>query len=242
MRLQDYVGMQKIQDIVSRCRLGHAFEQVCIAFAATSQFKDVVEQLESLLKDTFSGWVQTRVNEKANKVWRDTQLKESWTGLVATVRLWEKLSTADVLGEFGRREVETTSALTPNSEQSADLKALFKDPKPKLQCSVTAGPEEQAAVEKENEWLKQFEAILLDSGKSFNPESEQVLTAELRLLRTLNEGNLWHRANDAWLTSLLPIGALIRVKVQHGSPCLWVLKTNESAALCWPAERTAVNM
>ena len=90
--------------------------------------------------------------------------------------------------------------------------------------------------------MKEFDRILKDSGKSFNPESEQLLTAELRLLRTLNEQHLWHRANDAWLTSLLPKGGLIRVKSLPDSPCLWVLKTNEAAALCWPAEQTAVNM
>ena len=95
-------------------------------------------------------------------------------------------------------------------------------------------------MEEENEWLKKFDGILREGGKAFNPESEQVLTADLRLMRTLHARNLWHRANDAWHTLLLPVGGLIRVR--STSMCLWGLKTHESAALCWPAEQMEVNM
>ena len=232
--------MQKIADIVSRCRLRHAFEQICIAFAATSQFKEVPAQLESLLTDTFSGWSQTRVNEKANKVWRDTESRGGSSGEVATMRLWEKLTADNVVGEFEREEVNFSSAQTPNSERTCDLKPLFADPPQQVQCSVNADEKEQEEVEKENRWLKEFEGILKESGKSFNPESEQLLTAELRLLRTLNESGLWHRANDAWLTSLLPAGGLIIVRSLGMR--FWVLKTNEAAALLWPAEQTSLNM
>ena len=66
---------------------------------------------------------------------------------------------------------------------------------------------------------------------SFNPETEQVLVAELRLLRTLKAKNLWHKASDAWVTALLPKGALIHVK--GPGLYLYVLKTNACAALCW---------
>ena len=232
--------MQKIADIVSRCRLGHAFEQICIAFAATSQFKEVPAQLESLLTDTFSGWTQTRVNEKANKVWRDSERRGSSNGEVATMRLWEKLTADNDVGEFEREEVKSSSAKPPNSERNFDMKALFVDPPQQVRCSVNADEKEQEEVEKENRWLQEFQGILKESGKSFNPESEQLLTAELRLLRTLNEGGLWHRANDAWLTSLLPAGGLIIVRSLGMR--FWVLKTNEAAALLWPAEQTAVGM
>ena len=66
------------------------------------------------------------------------------------------------------------------------------------------------------------------------------LTAEMRFLRTLDAENAWHRANDAWVTALLPAGSLIRVK--RATPLmLWILKTYECAALCWPAEQVEVN-
>ena len=120
------------------------------------------------------------------------------------------------------------------------MEALFKDPKPQIQCGSTAAESELDEVEEENKWLKKFDRILGVGGKSFTPDSEQVLTADLRLLRTLHERNFWHRANDAWQTSLLPVGGVIRVRSM--SVCLWVMKTNESAALCWPAEQMELHM
>ena len=235
-----YMGMQKIKDIVLRCRLGHPFEQWCIAFAAQASWKSVPEELSRLLHDTFSGWTHTRVNEKANKVWREVGLRESISGVVGTATLWEKLTANNVLGEFSHQEIDSTEALATASEGSVDLADLFVDPKDRVRCAVDASPEEIAAAEQENKWLKSFDRVLHEGGKTFTPETEQVLTAELRFLRTLNEQEFWHRANDAWLTSLLPVGGLI--VVQSTGEYMWVLKTNECAALCWPAEQVELNM
>ena len=45
---QNYMGIAKIKRIVDRCRLGHPFEQWCIAYAATSQWKHAPPPLLSL--------------------------------------------------------------------------------------------------------------------------------------------------------------------------------------------------
>ena len=73
---QDYMGIAKIKRIVDRCRLGHPFEQWCIAYAATSQWNHVPPPLLSLLRDTFRGWTHSRINEKANKDLRDAQTRD----------------------------------------------------------------------------------------------------------------------------------------------------------------------
>ena len=224
--------------MVSKCRLRRAFEQWCIAFAAQASWRDVSKELLGLLTDAFSGWIQSRINEKANKVWRDACRRDNASGIVRMMRLWEKLTDQGVLGEFGREEVESDKGLTP-SERSWDTSDLFEDPKPQIEPGSDPAKSEQE-VEEENEWLKKFDAILRESGKAVNPETEQQLTADLRLMRTLHEGKLWHRANDAWHTSLLPVGGLIRVRSTN--QCLWVLKTYDSGALCWPAELMEVNM
>ena len=234
------MGCQKIKDMVTRCRLGHPFEQWCIAYAAQASWRDVPTALHGLLTDTFSGWTQSRINEKANKVWRDACNRDNASGVVGSVGLWEKLSTQNVLGEFGRSEISSDAGKVVSSERHWDIEALFKDPKPQIQCGSTAAQSELNEVEEENKWLKKFDRILGEGGKSFTPESEQVLTAELRLLRTLHEREFWHRANDAWQTSLLPVGGVIRVRSMN--VCLWVLKTNESAALCWQAEQMELHM
>ena len=100
------MGSQKVKDMVSKCRLGHAFEQWCIAFTAQASWKNVPDEFRRLLIETFSGWIQSRVNEKGNKVWRDACRKDNASGIVRTMRLWEKLTTQKVLGEFGRQEVQ----------------------------------------------------------------------------------------------------------------------------------------
>ena len=56
---------------MARCRLHQPFYLWCIGLAAQSQFDSLPCALEKLLRSTFSGWCQTRVCEKANKVLRD---------------------------------------------------------------------------------------------------------------------------------------------------------------------------
>ena len=53
----------------------------------------------------------------------------------------------------------------------------------------------------------------------------------------LHENNMWGRVNDAWVTSLLPVGALVHIVPRKAK--VFVLKTNAAAALCWPAEEVA---
>ena len=63
--------MAKVIAMVKRCRLMNIFHLWCIAFAATSQWTKVRKELRFLLERTFSGWVQSRINEKGNKAIRD---------------------------------------------------------------------------------------------------------------------------------------------------------------------------
>ena len=53
----------------------------------------------------------------------------------------------------------------------------------------------------------------------------------------LHENNMWGRVNDAWVTSLLPVGALVHIVPRKAK--VLVLKTNAAAALCWPAGEVA---
>jgi len=238
---EDYVGHQKIKEIVDGCRLGHAFEQWCIAYAAQTSFQSVPDGLHRLIRDTFSGWTQSRVNEKANKVWRDRGRTENASGICGQMALWESLTAGHVFDEFQRTEIAGNDGVAIETERlEEDPEGLFTDPPDRLQGKLGDGADEIAALSQENLWLETFDKVTKKSGKAFNPESEQLLTAELRFLRKLHEGDLWHMAGDAWVTSLLPVGQLIRVVSTN--TFLWVLKTNECAALCWPAEQVAMNV
>ena len=74
---KDHCGNAKIAGIRKRCRLNHAFEMWCIAFAAISQWTVVNEHLGGFLRRTFGGWHQTRINEKTNKVLRDSANRDN---------------------------------------------------------------------------------------------------------------------------------------------------------------------
>ena len=241
---KEYTGILKVKQMVENCRLGHAFMQWCIAFAASARFRAVPDELRRVIRDTFSGWIQTRVNEKANKVWRDLGNRANASGVASDMALWEKLTDQDVFGEFERQEVELEEQLAGNGDIGAkpdwNEKDLCSDPKPRVRPRLGATPAELERVAKENEWLATFDKIKDDGGKYVNPESEQKLVAEMQLMRFLHANDIWHKAGDAWVTGLLPVGGLIRIKASD--TYTWVLKTNDCAALCWPAEESSTNM
>ena len=156
--------------------------------------------------------------------------------VLKAVRQWDNLVGHHVIEEFCRNEIETTS--TAMNDRQCNLAGVFEDPGPTRTVNPAATSQEQETVAKRNKLLESTQRVK-DEKKfvAFTPASEQVLVAELRLLRHLHAHNMWAKANDAWITSFLPVGGLIRIKSAKVSA--FVLKTNECAALTWPAEEVA---
>ena len=69
--------MGNIGIYVERCRFNQPFFQWCIGFAAAEQWCALSAPFETLLRHTFSSWLQTRINEKANKVFREAENVDS---------------------------------------------------------------------------------------------------------------------------------------------------------------------
>ena len=154
--------------------------------------------------------------------------------VLKAVRQWATLVGHNVIEEFRRNEVEATSTAMVDRDRWK-LAALFQDPGATRTANPAATSQEKERVAKRNKLLESTERVK-DEKKfvAFTPASEQLLVAELRLLRHLHAHDMWARANDAWITSLLPVGGLIRIK--SVKVYAFVLKTNECAALTWPAE------
>ena len=157
--------------------------------------------------------------------------------VLRAVRQWSTLVGHGVIEEFRRTEIEATSTATA-ADMEQKMEALFEDPGPTRKVDPAATSQEQERVEKRNKFLQTTQRIK-DEKKfvAFAPESEQILVAELRLSRHLHAHNMWARANDSWITGVLPVGALIHImplKVYT-----FVIKANACAAITWPAEEVA---
>ena len=145
-----------------------------------------------------------------------------------------------IIEEFGHKEVETCS--TTHAVAEAEILAtLFEDVRDEPHVVPSSPPSETVRIQEWNAFLE--EARRIKDEKHFTgptPESEQAFTAELVFMRLLAENNLWHQVGDAWVTGLLPKGHLVHFK--RSSIYAFVLKTYVNVALCWPAERVAINM
>lgn len=160
--------------------------------------------------------------------------------MVRKIRLWDRLVSGSIIEEFGHKEVETCS--TTHAVAEAEILAtLFEDVRDEPHVVPSSPPSETVRIQEWNAFLE--EARRIKDEKHFTgptPESEQAFTAELVFMRLLAENNLWHQIGDAWVTGLLPKGHLVHFK--KGDTHAFVLKTYVNVALCWPAERVAINM
>ena len=159
------------------------------------------------------------------------------TQVSRSIRLWERLSTEGVIEEFERDEITPSSNAEPE-RGNVWTDCLFADAQAERTADPAAPSQEQDRIRRRNKFLKTTAAVKDEKHfVTFTPESEQSLVAELRFIRLLRAGRLWIKASDAWVTALLPKGALIRVK--KTGEFAFVLKAYDCASLCWPATMVA---
>ena len=160
--------------------------------------------------------------------------------MIRKIRLWDRLVSGGIIEEFGHKDVET-EATTQTAPSMEILGALFED----VRDEPHEVPEEPLSKKvRIQEWNTVLEeARRIKDPNHFTgptPESEQAFTAELVFMRLLAESELWHQVGDAWVTGLLPKGHLAHFK--RSDIYAPMLKTYVNVALCWPAERLAINM
>jgi hypothetical protein len=162
------------------------------------------------------------------------------TQALRAVRLWDRLVSAQVIEEFGHRELEPTSVTQPPKRDV--LNALFKDARDERRVAdPSATSQDIAATSQKNELFDSIRRVKNEKEfVAFTPETEQLLCAELIFMRTLHEHDWWHKVGDAWVTGLLPKRQLVNFK--SDGTYAFVLKTYGVVALCWPAEQVSVNL
>jgi len=226
--------------MVERSRLNLPFMLFMIAYAASSQFTTVPQGMRDMLDAWRRGWLQSRVNEKGNKVLRDSENRDNASKVQRMLMLWDKLQASQLLEEFGRHEVEQTSEeATPPKEE---LEALFKDvprqiPKP----DVAAPSQERKDAERKRKWYDKIAGVMDEKRfTGFTPETEQELHAEAVLLRTLHSSDNWFEVGNAWQASLLPGGGLVRRKADNAY--FFVERAYHAAAIVWPAKQLEIGI
>ena len=129
---------------------------------------------------------------------------------------------SEVISEFQRPEIHPTSLQSIDGDKARNLlQPLFEDVHlqvPPVDSEAISHDEAKRHADKVA-FYASTQAIHDERRfRAFTPESEQVLTAELHLMRqlhidTLIAGeNLWPNVQHAWKSSFLPAGSLIRAK------------------------------
>ena len=160
--------------------------------------------------------------------------------MIRKSRLWDRLVSGSIIEEFGHKEVETEATMH-TAPAIEILGALFDDVPDEPHVVPSMPLSETVRIQEWNTFLE--EARRIKDVKHFTghtPESEQAFTAELVFMRLLAERDLWHQVGDAWVAGLLPKGHLVHFK--RSDIHAFVLKTYVNVALCWPAEKVAINM
>ena len=116
-----------------------------------------------------------------------------------------------------------------------EIEKLFQEPPSTVNVSTSAPSHEKDHAARTNAILEQIEAVrktMSWSGK--NPESEQDLIAEMKLMVHCN--SVPPRPQDAaevWKSALLPRGSLVHCKALKRM--VFVVKPYKSACMVWPA-------
>ena len=101
-------------------------------------------------------------------------------------RQWGSLVAHSVIEEFRRPGIEANSTAMVDRD-CLQLAGVYDDPGPTRTAKLAATSQEKERVKKRNELLESTQRVK-DEKKchAFTPASEQVLVAELRLLRHLH--------------------------------------------------------
>ena len=70
-------NLPRLKKMTARSRFGSPLMMFCAAYAASTGFTHAPEPMLKLVRHVFEGFLQSRINEKANKVLRDSETREN---------------------------------------------------------------------------------------------------------------------------------------------------------------------
>ena len=189
---------------------GHVFHLLRI-----EDWREVSETAQNFLTNVFSGLLNTKLVEDANKFQREQEDRGNNSKSVPMTEAWQTVSKHEVLKAYKRPEVQaSTQYLVPakwNIEQVCRTNVRRTDAKT---------PEQEADFE----FLRRVTGN--QTWPAFTPETEQRLFC--------NHALLVHVVEKAWISGLVQSGTLLR---WQGQPH-FVLRAYEQGLLLWPMQDT----
>lgn len=227
-------NLPETKKLAERAPFNQTLLQWCIVFGRLGEWKVVTPQLKHLAQALFAGFAQSKVNEDANKMYRDAEVRGNASKVIKMMRLWEIPTMQKLLSQYKRPEIDPQSQ-APAPPPAAMEKCFSMPP--------SVRPPERGMSEKQlermalrNEWSQKLKAVLgPQQWLTFDAESQHHLFSELELLRRLHSAGEWHLAAEVWRSRLVPAGQFL-VDEQGGQVWL-VVKSFSHGFVCWPASQ-----
>ncbi|CAE7769924.1 unnamed protein product [Symbiodinium sp. CCMP2592] len=192
------------------------------------------------LRRSWSGLLNSKLVEDANKVQREAEQRNGTSKTLGRLEGWHGLSRKKLLEQYHRREVPSGRMATVPAKFEAD--PWFVRPK---RLRTDPGSSSAAVREEQEEGLtdQTFEDDLLKgvsqprTWASPTPESEQDKLAGFSLLTKVIRQNMdWSFVEKGWWAALAPEGHALQFPT---GPPLYVVRSYKRAALVWPGKLQA---
>ncbi|CAE7636385.1 unnamed protein product, partial [Symbiodinium sp. CCMP2592] len=189
------------------------------------------------LRRSWSGLLNSKLVEDANKVQREAEQRNGTSKTLGRLEGWHGLSRKKLLEQYHRREVPSGRMATVPAKFDAD--PWFVRPQ---RLRTDPGSSSAAVREEQEEGLtdQTFEDDLLKgvsqarTWASLTPESEQDKLAGFSLLTKVVRQNMdWSFVEKGWWAALAPEGHALQFPT---GPPLYVVRSYKRAALVWPGK------
>ena len=202
----------------------HSNHAKAVHLLRIEDWKEVSETAQNFLTNVFSGLLNTKLVEDANKFQREQEDRGNNSKSVPMTEAWQTVSKHEVLKAYKRPEAQaSTQYLVPakwNIEQVCRTNVRRTDAKT---------PEQEADFE----FLRRVTGN--QTWPAFTPETEQRLFCNHALLVHVRQlGNKWDLVEKAWISGLVQSGTLLKWQGQAH----FVLRAYEQGLLLWPMQDT----
>ncbi|CAE7572860.1 MKK5 [Symbiodinium sp. CCMP2592] len=199
-------------------------------------FVEVAADTLAFLRRLWSGLLNSKLVEDANKVQREAEQRNGTSKTIGRLEGWHGLTRKKLLEGYKRPEVGCGAMSVVPTKFEADQ--WFQRPKRLRMADSLASASTASTVEEVSDQSLEEDVLkgvsLAKTWASHTPESEQDRLASFSLLtKVVKEGKDWTFVEQGWWASFAPEGHGL---LFPGLPPCYVVRSYKRAALVWPAK------